>query len=250
MPRIFDLTREIYHRMRVSPTYQTPLICDHLTHTETLAAYGGRMSWAAKALAFSDHTGTHVDAFNHMNPTQEAESIDQLPIERFYGNAICLDASYKGAGGIIQVSDIEQELRRTGLEIRKGDNMLFRSAHYYPPEGRSAFLPPHEQAADFEQYMRGFPGLSGEAVHWLADRGVNMVGLEGRSVDSPANERSDSPECFPAHKACFERRVLAVENLAIPAELVGKRFTYIGFPLKLRGATGSPIRAVAVLNDR
>jgi len=249
MPKIFDLTREIYHRMRISPTYQTPLICDHLTHSETLPAYNQRASWAAKALAFSDHTGTHVDAFNHMSPEAPSESIDQIPIERFYGEAICLDASDKGPGGVIEVTDVERGLEKTGLDIRKGDTILFRSAHYYPPIGRSAFMPVHEQTADFEQYMRGFPGLSGEVVHWLADRGANAVGLEGRSVDSPSNERTDSGNCFPAHRACFVRRILAIENLSIPEELVGKRFIYVGLPLRLRGATGSPIRAIAVLND-
>jgi kynurenine formamidase len=247
MARIFDLTREIYHRMPISPTYQTPLICDHLTHAETLIAYRQRISWAIKALAFSDHTGTHVDAFNHISPEASSESIEQIPIERFYGDAICIDVSKFGPGGVIEASDIERELDVTGLAIRKSDTILFRSAHYYPKPGRSAFAPVHEQTNDLEQYMRGFPGLSGQAVHWLADRAVNSVGVEGRSVDSPSNERTDSDECFPAHRACLERRILPIENLSIPEELVGQRFTYVGLPLKLRGATGSPIRAIAVL---
>jgi len=38
--------------------------------------------------------------------------------------------------------------------------------------------------------------------------------------------------------------------LIIPQELVGRRFTYIGFPIKIVGGTGGWIRAVAVLDER
>jgi len=39
------------------------------------------------------------------------------------------------------------------------------------------------------------------------------------------------------------------ENLANLDQVVGKRFTFIGFPLKIREGTGSPVRAVAVVED-
>jgi kynurenine formamidase len=97
--------------------------------------------------------------------------------------------------------------------------------------------------------MRGFPGLGREAAEWLADQGVINLATEARSIDSPVNERADIPEPFPAHQVCRDRKILDTENLCIPEELVGKRFTYIGLPLNIRGGTASPIRAVAVLPD-
>jgi len=58
----------------------------------------------------------------------------------------------------------------------------------------------------------------------------------------------DADEPYPAHQVCKERDMLNTENLVVPKRLVGRRFTFIGLPLKLKGGTGSPIRAVAMLD--
>jgi kynurenine formamidase len=57
----------------------------------------------------------------------------------------------------------------------------------------------------------------------------------------------EAEPAFPAHRACRDRGVLNTENLANLDKVVGKRFLYIGLPLKLVGGTGCPIRAVAML---
>lgn len=249
MPQLIDLTREIYHRMRVSPTYPGVSIFPHITHLQTGPAYQNKISFAAMGLVLFDHCSTHVDAFTHMDPSPTAESIDQLPLHLFHTKATCLDFSALGAGGVITVRDIQERLERTGLAIKKGDTFLVRTGHYSPAPDAGRFRTTHEQAEDFETYMRGFPGLGREAAEWLADQGVVNLATEARSIDSPVNERGDIPDPFPAHQVCRDRKILDTENLCIPVDLVGKRFTYIGLPLKLRGGTGSPIRAIAVLPD-
>ena len=249
MPRLIDLTREIYHRMRVSPTYPGVSIFPHITHQQTGPAYQNKISFAAMGLVLFDHCSTHVDAFTHMDPNPAAESIDQLPLTMFYTEAVCLDFSDLGAGGVITVRDIQDRLAKTSLSIRKGDTFLVRTGHYYPAPDAGRFRTTHEQAEDFNTYMRGFPGLGREAAGWLADQGVINLATEARSIDSPVNERGDIPDPFPAHQVCRDRKILDTENLLIPAELVGRRSTYIGLPLKIRGGTGSPIRAIAILPD-
>jgi kynurenine formamidase len=78
-------------------------------------------------------------------------------------------------------------------------------------------------------------------VHWLADRGILMFGVE---AISPAPEGEPN---YLAHMACAERGITHMEGLANLDKLVGRgRFRFIGFPLKIRGGTASPIRAVAV----
>ncbi len=251
MPRIIDLTREIYHRMVVSPTYPSVAIYPHLTHQETGPSYQNKISNSMMGLIMFDHCGTHVDAFTHMDPRPTAESIDQLPVTRFYTEAICLDFSDLGAGGVITTQHIQERLERTGASIKKGDTFLIRTGHYDPGPSTGKFRTTHDQIGkEFETYMRGFPGLGREATEWLANQGVVNVASEARSIDSPVNERGDIPDPQPAHQVCRDRKVLATENLLIPVDLVGKRFIYIGLPLKLRGGTGSPIRAIAVLPDR
>ena len=86
-----------------------------------------------------------------------------------------------------------------------------------------------------------FPGLALESVHWLADKGIGMFGVE---AVSPAPEGELN---FQAHMACAERGITHMECLANLDKLIGRgRFRFIGFPLKIRGGTASPIRAVAV----
>ena len=90
-------------------------------------------------------------------------------------------------------------------------------------------------------YLHDFPGLAVESVHWLADRGIGMFGVE---AVSPAPEGEPN---FQAHLACGERGITHMECLANLDKLVGRgRFRFIGFPLKIRGGTASPIRAVAI----
>ena len=73
---------------------------------------------------------------------------------------------------------------------------------------------------------------------------------ESFSIDNPAATLPDADPPYPAHQVCRDRKVLNTENLIIPQELVGRRFTYIGFPIKIVGGTGGWIRAVAVLDER
>ncbi len=248
MPKLIDLTRPIYHRMRVSPTYPSVAVFPHMTHEQTAPVYDNKVSFAAKGLVLFDHCSTHVDAFAHMDSRPGAETIDQLPLNMFYTSAICLDFSDIGAGGIITVKDIKSRLAKDGLSFQKHDTFLIRTGHYYP-QGPDKFLTTHQQAEDFDVYMKGFPGLGREATDWLADEGVINLATEARSIDSPANERADIPDPFPAHQVCRDRRMLDTENLCIPAELVGKRFTYVGLPLIIRGGTASPIRAIAIMPE-
>ena len=59
----------------------------------------------------SDHAGTHVDAPKHFDPTPGALSIDQMPIEDFYTEAICLDLSHVELKATISVQEMEVENR-------------------------------------------------------------------------------------------------------------------------------------------
>ncbi len=51
------------------------------------------------------------------------------------------------------------------------------------------------------------------------------------------------------YTVCAERKITHIENLCNLEELIGKRFTFIALPLKIRDGTGSPTRAVAVLDE-
>ncbi|KAK4546378.1 hypothetical protein LTR36_002055 [Oleoguttula mirabilis] len=179
----------------------------------------------------SDHAGTHVDAPKHFDPSPGALSIDQMPLEDFYTSAICLDLSHVDLGAAISVPEMEAALSASGQEIRDGDTVLL----YMAFNKRIPF--------DDPRWQHDFPGLSLEAVHWLADAGCKIFGVE---AISPAPEGELN---FQAHNACGERGITHIEGLDNLDAVVGKgRFRFIGFPLKIREGSGGPMRAVALMD--
>lgn len=117
---------------------------------------------ASYALTMSDHAGTHVDAFKHFGPG--GTPIDEMPLEDFYTSAIALNLSHVELRASISVSEMEEALKKSGEEIRKGDTVLV----YMGFNKRVHF--------DEPRWQHDFPGLHPEAVEWLADRGVGMFG--------------------------------------------------------------------------
>ena len=75
----------------------------------------------------------------------------------------------------------------------------------------------------------------------MLDHGIKTFGVDASTIDHAQNSAT--------HMLVREREYYHIENLANVDQVIGKRFTFIGFPLKLRGASASPIRAVAVFPD-
>ena len=128
---------------------------------------------------------------------------------------------------------MEAALTNSGQEIRDGDTVLLYMAY-------NARVSPDEEP---ERWQHDFPGLALESVHWLADRGCKIFGVE---AVSPAPEGELN---FQAHNACGERGITHMEGLNNLESVVGKgRFRFMAFPLNLVGGSGSPVRAVALVD--
>ncbi len=126
------------------------------------------------------------------------------------------------------VPELEAVLAVSGQEIRPGDTVML-------------YMGTNERLLGRPGYLHDFPGLALESVHWLADKGIGLFGVE---AVSPAPEGKPKSQ---AHLACGERGITHMECLANLDKLVGRgRFCCIGFPLRIRGGTASPIRAVAI----
>ena len=84
---------------------------------------------ASYFISFSDHAGTHVDAPKHFDPTPGALAVDQLPLEDFFTEAICLDLSHVELQASISVPEMEAALQKSGQDIRQGDTVLLYMAY-------------------------------------------------------------------------------------------------------------------------
>ena len=74
MPRMIDLSQEIYQGMQVYPGHLKTVIWEHHTHEETVKNFEGGFSYQSRGLLMSDHGPTHVDALSHLDPRPEAPS--------------------------------------------------------------------------------------------------------------------------------------------------------------------------------
>ena len=230
--KLIDLSQEIYEGAPVVPVLPEIKITTVATHEDTVTweHFEEGYSFAAEKIELCPHATTHVDSLSHVDPTPGAKSIEKLPLHWFYTEAICIDLSNIPPKTYYSIDMIKEALVKHNLEIKKGDTVLLFSGHYVRTGGTSA-------------YIEGFSGLSREAAEWIFDQGAINIGQ-----DAPSHDCSLS-RSMPAHQVCREKGTLNTENLGDLRPVIGKRFRYIGFPLKIRNGTGSPIRAVAILEE-
>lgn len=228
MARLIDLSVEIYQGMTVYPGHLKTVIFQHATHEETRERFEGGFSFQTMGIMLNDNGPTHVDSFSHLDPDPSALTINQMPLELFYGDAICIDVSHKKPGADIDAADLDEALKRSGLELRRGDILLLYTATFNRYFGKP-------------EYLAQFPGLGESGSMWLVQRGVKTFGVDSPTPDNPTSRT------YPCHMMCRKYHITHYENLANLDQIVGKRFTFIGFPLRLRGAHGGPTRAVALL---
>lgn len=228
MLEIVDLSQEIFSGMPVFPGLPEVTITMHVSHEQWDGiAESDVVSPAVNRLDLGEHTGTHVDAINHMARQYRGQSIDTMPLTMFYTEGICLDLSDKGFRELIEIADLERSLAEAGLEIKRGDTVLLYTDHY-----RRAF--------GTDNWHKG-PGVSTAAARWLGQQEIAAFGVE---TASPGVIDVSNKE---VHHICGELGFTHYENMINLYRLIGRgRFRFIGLPLRIRGGTGSPVRAVAV----
>jgi kynurenine formamidase len=231
MLEIIDLSQEIFTGMPVFPGLPEVAITVHVSHEQWDGITDSDIvSPAVNRLELGEHTGTHVDAINHMARQYRGQSIDMMPLTMFYTEGICLDLSHKGLRELIEPDDLERALSEAGLEIKRGDTVLLYTDHYRRTFGTDA-------------WYHG-PGLSADATRWLGQQKITAFGVE---TMAPGVRHVSNQE---VHRICGELGFTHYENLINLQQLSGRgRFRFIGLPLKIRGGTGSPVRAIAVFEE-
>jgi kynurenine formamidase len=200
--------------------------------------------WAVETFTrFGTHNSTHVDAPWHYNSRiqgERAQTIDELPLDWFFGPGVVLDVTAKGDGESVDVVDLGAELARVGHELAERDIVLLRT-------GRDAFL-------DELGYAALGPAVTAAATRWLYERGVQVMGIDAWGWDGPLHLQAqaalerDEPGIFWAAHQC-DIPYAQIERLANLGELPATGFQVACFPLRLEGAGAAPARVVAILPD-
>lgn len=225
---IIDLSQDIYEGMMVYPGHLKTVVFVHATHEETAPRFDSGFSFQTKGLMINDNGPTHVDSFSHLDPDPAALTIDQMSLDLFYGPAVCLDVSGVPPRSDITGEHLDAAEAATGVRVAPGDILLLHTGTH----GRHAGQP---------RYLTDFPGLGESGSKWIVERQVKTFGVDSPTPDNPASRS------YPCHLMCRHHGITHYENLANLDQLIGKRFTFAGFPLKLIGGHGGPTRAVALL---
>ncbi len=229
MQRVIDLTQEIYTGMPVFPGHMKSLVWEHVTHAECARNMEEGYSYRTNGLLICDHGPTHVDAVSHIDPDPKAPSVDEMPLETFFGPALCLDVSGIPEHSLMGPEEIRAAEKKSGLSIREGDIVLFYTGHF-------------ERHYPGDEYLFNYSGFTYEAAAYLIEeRKIKNWGADTPSPDRPPTKT------YPVHQHYKKTRVPHMENLCNLDKVVNKRFMFYGFPLRIRKGSGSPIRAVAVM---
>ena len=227
--RLIDLSQEIYQGMSIFPMHQPTFIMVNMTHEENKKKTGSKtVGFSARNLLISEHGGTHTDAVSEFEPS--GPTIDQMPLSYFWGSAICADLSQVSSARYIEPRDLESAVRKSGQQIRRNDIFLMYTGHY-------------DRNFNTDLWQTDYSGLSYAGAKWLAEQGVVNIGVDAPSIDHTKDLD------FSGHLVCGEYGITNTENLCNLHLLVGRRFLFFGLPLKIRDGSGSPIRAVALLEE-
>lgn len=213
-----------------------------------------KVSYTGDAISMYTHMGTHIDALNHFGLngkiwngfTPEKHLGDKgwqktgaETIPPIIARGLMIDV--KSSKGVlpknyrITANDLQEALKKQRVVLKPGDVVVIRT-------GQAEFY------QDADQYLDNYPGISLDAVKWLIeDQGIMLLGADNLSFEAFPPERVDN--WVPVHTYLLaEKGVMFIEQMYL--EELAKdevyEFAFIAASLKLKGASGSPMRPLAI----
>jgi kynurenine formamidase len=197
--------------------------------------------YASNNFFTAEHGGTHLDAPVHFS--QGAQTVDQIPVERFLGPAVVIDVvaqADKDRDYLVTTEDLQRAEREQGA-IPSEAILLIRTGFSRRWPDAAAYLGTAERGADAVRNLH-FPGLHPDAARWLAaNRPVKALGIDTASIDYGQST------LYEVHRTLFERNIPAFENLTALDRLPLRGAFIVALPMKIGGGSGAPLRAIAIV---
>ncbi|MEU6075763.1 cyclase family protein [Micromonospora sp. NPDC047074] len=256
---IYDLGRRLTIGMPQSPNHPPFWLTMPRRHGDMVRADGG--SAANDLLVMGTHVGTHIDALAHVSQDGRLhggadavaagtggrfEELGVHTIAPMVRRGVLLDIpAVLGqercpAGYEITAADLEAAVARQNTPVGPGDVVLIRSGW--------GQLFDHEDRTRYGGKDSGVPGVGAEGAQWLADREVHAAGADTIAFECLPPGKGHST--LPAHRILLvEHGIYIIETMALEelARDQVHQFTFVLAPLPLYGATGSPVRPLAVV---
>ena len=215
--KVIDLTLTVSEKIPTFPGSPKP----HFIEWETIPKNGYNL----ELLFLSTRTGTHIDAPFHF--VKNGKKIHEITPERLVNEAVLIRIG-KNSNRSISKIDIQKFEQKNG-KIENCSTVIFYTGW--------------QKNLNKEFYFTENPGLSVSAARYLVSKKINMVGIDSPSIDLGTNSK------FSVHHVLAKNNILIVENLANLNKIKSNNFHLITSPLKLKNATGSPIRAFGFVDD-
>lgn len=261
--RLYDLSHETGPNAPFMTPNQTPFLLsiwaswrDSIKRRRLAGARNDAGS-NVERIEMTAHVGTHIDALGHFsigdrlyNGLSAEETVTdwglaQLGIEQapaMITRGVLLDVAgldggvHLEPGRVILPDELARAADVAGLAIEPGDIALIRT-------GWGRYF-----GTDNPRYLKGEPGIDVAAARWLTERGVTAIGCDNMAIEVLPNP--DATLAMPVHQhALAEAGVYLIENLALEALAADsvRSFCLVLLPIKFKGATGSPVRPVALI---
>ena len=209
--QLIDLSHPLEHGQQTFPSDPKLSIIPH-GNTKTL-------KYNISQITIGSHQGTHLDAMYHF--LDDGKTLDQMPLEWFYGPAHLLRIP-----------------KESNEELTINDFLSYEKL--LVPGARIIFETGWHKHFGADYFFSDFPSLSQEAARFLAGKNIRMLGMD---MPTPGKDWFELH-----HDILLPKEIVIVESLA-NLDKVPEQFTFIGFPLNFKGRDGSPVRAVALVND-
>jgi kynurenine formamidase len=197
--------------------------------------------YAANNFAGAEHGGTHLDAPMHF--AQGRWSVEQIPLEQLIGDAAVVDVSAACASQPdyqVSVADLTAWEKTHGT--LDGTILLIRTDYAARWPDAARYLGTAERGESAVAKLH-FPGLHPDAAKWLVEnRQVKAVGIDTASIDYGQST------LYETHRVLYERNIPGLENLTNLNRLPARGATIVALPMKIKGGSGAPLRAIALLD--
>ena len=198
--------------------------------------------YTANNFSTAEHGGTHIDAPIHF--AKGGLTVDELPLSSLIGKGIKIDISEKALQDrdyLISKEDLIQWESDHKKQIPKGSIVLLETGYskFYPDAVK--YMGTDQRGPEAVELLH-FPGLSEEAAIWLTkNRHIKAIGIDTPSIDYGQSK------LFKSHVVLMSNNIPAFENLTNLNELPPESFEVIALPMKIKGGSGAPLRAVALI---
>lgn len=172
-----------------------------------------------KLLKLCTHTGTHIDAPNHM--INKGKTIDEFNINDFIGVAFIIDISNLKKVCVEDLTTYKDKISNCDFVILKTG---------------------WDKYWGTDNYLKGFPTLTEEAAKWLCKFNIRGIGTDTISIDA-----FDSID-FEIHNTILSRGIIIIENITNLDKVIEEEFTLVATPLNIENGDASPVRAIAITN--